>query len=75
MNAQQDAALAALAAEHPLWQLWIVPAYRGPATWCARRRDNVEPPLWSLNAGSVAELGEMIRQHEAEHGTTEEAGQ
>jgi hypothetical protein len=61
--------VAALEAEFSGWQIWIVPAYIGPTTWCARRRDGAVP-IRALNAGSPAELAEMIREREIE-----EAGQ
>jgi len=72
MTALNDERVAALAAEFLDWQVWIVPAYIGPTTWCARRRDDDSIPVTALDACGPAELAAIIREREAE---APEAGQ
>jgi hypothetical protein len=48
-----------LEADWPRWQIWVVPVYIGPDTWCARRWDGGKPVL---NADSPDELVEYLEE-------------
>ena len=54
---QPAGTVAALEAEWPLWEVWLVRQYIGGTAWCARRRDDHKVVL---NAYSAAELAGMI---------------
>lgn len=53
----RDEALAALRAQWPAWELWIVPLAAGGELWCGRRRDDHKRVL---NGHSPAELAEYL---------------
>ena len=43
----------------PDWDIWVVPVYMGPDTWCARVKGE---PVARFNAGSPDELEFMIQE-------------
>ena len=57
--------VAALEAQWPDWELWLVHQVIGGTAWCARRRDDHK---WVLNAGSAGELAEYLEEAAGEPG-------
>jgi hypothetical protein len=53
----ETAALAALQADWPRWEVWTVHRYIGGTVWCARRRDDHQKVI---NADSPGHLGEYL---------------
>ena len=52
-----DQIIAGLERDWPRWQVWVVPVYIGPDTWCARRWDDHKRVL---NADSAQALVEQL---------------
>ena len=63
-------ALTALERKFPLWQIWTVHRYIGGTVWCARPHEDHK---LVLNAGSAAELAEMIELEESDAPAPEES--
>ena len=61
MENPTDEIITQLEADWPNWQIWVVPGYIGPDTWCARRWDEADAvPARVINANSPDELVEAL---------------